>query len=48
MFVLASEMPPQILSGALQSGADGCLNKTMSVEPSLATNTFDPNTSTFR
>jgi len=30
--VLASEMTPQILSGALQSGADGCLNKTMSVE----------------
>src|SRR5688572_3862940 len=30
--VLASELTPQILSGALQSGADGCLNKTMSVE----------------
>jgi two-component system nitrate/nitrite response regulator NarL len=30
--VLASELTPQILSGALQAGADGCLNKTMSCE----------------
>ncbi|UEM23546.1 response regulator transcription factor [Skermanella mucosa] len=30
--VLASELTSQILSGALQSGADGCLNKTMSCE----------------
>ncbi|EWY36666.1 regulator [Skermanella stibiiresistens SB22] len=32
MVVLASEMTPQVLSGALQCGADGCLNKTMSCE----------------
>jgi two-component system nitrate/nitrite response regulator NarL len=30
--VLASELTPQIMSGALQAGADGCLNKTMSCE----------------
>jgi len=30
--VLASDLAPQILTGALQAGADGCLNKTMSCE----------------
>jgi two-component system nitrate/nitrite response regulator NarL len=30
--VLASDLTPQILSGALQAGADGCLNKTMSCD----------------
>ncbi len=30
--VLASDLTPQILIGALQAGADGCLNKTMSCE----------------